>query len=317
MVTAAGAAAMLAGTARAYGQDKTDAPAEKTPPNPFGGALKVEKMEEDLMVVFGAGGNIAVYNRPAGTLVVDSGVAQRAGDVFKTVSSLVRKPVEDPNEVGGKLTLFNTHWHFDHTGANELFGKAGYLIASSAKCAAREGEKITLEDLGMTFEPLPPIARPHMTFGVAGGAIRMPDDVEITVFEPAHTDGDATLTYTKYNIFQTGDMFFNGMFPVIDRSTGGSLDGMIAATTRMLTMVNDDTRIIPGHGPLGRKPDLQSQLDLLKLTRERLAPLGEKKMSMEEVLKAAPLANLDDKWGRGFLRSPIYTRMAYGQWVGR
>lgn len=313
-VGVAGAISLLGGIPRAMGQDKPEA-TTPTPPNPFAGALKVEKLEEDLMMVTGAGGNIAVYLRPAGTLVVDAGVPQRADDVFKTVSSLLRKPVEDPNEVGGKLTLFNTHWHFDHTGANELFGKAGYLVASSAKCAARESEKITFEDLAMTFEPLPPVARSHMTLGAAGGSLYFPDEVEITVFEPAHTDGDATLTFKRHNVFQAGDLFFNGMFPVIDRTTGGSLDGMIRATEKMLTMVGDDTRIIPGHGPLAKKPDLEAQLGLLKLTRDRLTPLGEKKTPMEEVLKAAPLADLDDKWGRGFLRSPIYTRMAYGQWL--
>ena len=118
-------------------------------------------------------------------------------------------------------------------------------------------------------------------------------------------------------MLHAGDLHFNGTFPVIDRSSGGSLDGMIAATKRLLDLTDAKTRVIPGHGPMADKSTLKAQLDLLSLTHDRLAPLAEKKMSMDDVVAKAPLADLDDKWGRGFLRSPLYTRMAYGQWLTR
>ena len=106
-------------------------------------------------------------------------------------------------------------------------------------------------------------------------------------------------------------MFFNGSFPVIDRGTGGSLAGMIGATQRLIDLVNPDTRIIPGHGPMATVADLRRTLAMLEDVRDKLAPFTARRATIDEVLAARPLADLDDTWGRGFLRSDIFTRMAY------
>ena len=204
----------------------------------------------------------------------------------------------------------------DHTGGNADFAAAGYVIVGSENCRKRMGEKITMEDMGMTTEPSPEIARPVMTFDQSMDLFQGAP-AHILKVAPAHTDSDAIVLFTNSNVLHAGDLHFNGTYPVIDRSSGGSLDGMIAATKRLLDLTDAKTRVIPGHGPLADKSTLTAQHSLLSLTHDRLAPLGEKKMSMDEVVAKAPLADLDDKWGRGFLRSPLYTRMAYGQWVTR
>jgi glyoxylase-like metal-dependent hydrolase (beta-lactamase superfamily II) len=281
-------------------------PADNPVAKMFSAKLEVTDLGDGLHLVANGGGNVLISSTADGILVIDSGMSFRAKDYLTVADSLA------PN--AKRKIVFNTHWHMDHTGGNADFAGAGYVIAGSANCRKRMGQKITMEDIGMTSEPSPEIARPVMTFDesmdFAQGA-----PAHILKIAPAHTDSDAIVLFPTSGILHTGDVHFNGTFPVIDRSTNGSLDGMIAASKRVLELCDTKTRIVPGHGPMADKTTLAAQLALLELTRDRLAPLGEKKLSIDEVLAKAPLADLDDKWGRGFLRSPIYTRMAYGQWL--
>lgn len=269
-------------------------------------ALDIRKLEDDFFMVSGAGGNISVHVTPDAALVVDAGLPDTVANVTNTLSSLIGS--------ARRRILLNTHWHFDHIGANEALAAQGFTIIATDRCYRRLSSTVVFEDIGKTFEPLPESARPAVALS-APTTLHVPAEVTLTPFPPAHTDTDVTAHFEKYNIFVTGDLFFNNWFPVIDRSTGGSLDNMITATKKLLTLVNASTRIVPGHGPLASKADLQSSLSLLEEVHAKLAPFGEKQTPLEDVLKAAPLAYLDDKWGRGFLRSPLFTRMAYGQWL--
>jgi glyoxylase-like metal-dependent hydrolase (beta-lactamase superfamily II) len=277
-------------------------------PNPFGGKLEITRLENDVHVLFGAGGNIIVCGDADHLLVIDSGIPQRGAEVLAQAQKLV------PD--ARRKTLVDTHWHFDHAGGNDAFAAAAFSIVASTATRTRLGQRITFEDMGMTVEPSPQSAWPTTTFDDrltlhAGDA----GPVTLTKFKPAHTDTDIVAVFDKHGILHTGDLLFARAFPVIDRSTGGSLDGYIAATQKLLEMVDDKTRVVPGHGPMSTKAELTAQHDLLRLTRERLAPLAEKNLPMQEVLDKKPFADLDDKWGRGFVRSPLYTRMTYGQWV--
>jgi len=274
----------------------------------FSAKLEKTDLGDGLHLIANGGGNVLVCQAAEEILVIDSGVAFRAQDYIAATEKLAP---------GAKRKIvFNTHWHMDHTGGNADFAAAGYIIAGSENCRKRMGQKITMEDMGRTTEPSPEIARPVMTFDQTMDLF-CGSPAHIIKIAPAHTDSDAIILFPGSGVLHTGDLHFNGTYPVIDRSTGGSLDGMIAATGQLLELSDAKTRIIPGHGPLSDKATLDAQRALLALTHDRLAPLGEKKASMEEVLAKAPLADLDDKWGRGFLRSPLYTRMAYGQWVTR
>jgi cyclase len=286
-----------------------DEPASKpAAPAMFSGKIETVRLEDDLYVLQGAGGNTAVHFNAGRLLVVDTGVPQRSADLLALASKFA------PDAPA--RTVFNTHWHFDHTGGNSAFAKAGFTLVGSSACRTRLGQTIVFEDMGMTREPSPEIAWPTVTFD-QGMSLFEPSEVKITKFAAAHTDTDAIAFFEKHNVLHTGDLHFSGVYPVIDRSTGGSLDGMIAASRLLLTLGDDHTRVIPGHGPVGDKTALRAQLDLLNVVHDRLAPFGEKKATLEEVLAANPLGDLDDKWGRGFVRSPLYTRMAYGQWVKR
>ncbi len=296
-------------TRMARADEKTPAPSpEPEPKRPawFAGPIKATKLEDDLYLLDGAGGNNAVHFDSDKLFVIDSGVAPRGHDLVVAAQKLA------PN--ASIKTLFNTHWHGDHAGGNPAFHKAAFTIVASTATRTHLGQTITFEELGMTSQPSPENSRPVITFDDKI-AFNTPSRVAITKIPPAHTDSDAVAYFEKYNILHTGDLFFNGIFPVIDRSTGGSLDGMISATKLLLTFGDDNTRIIPGHGPLGDKAALKTQLQLLTLTRERLAPMGERGKTMDEVLALKPLADLDDQWGKGFFQSALYTKMAYSQWL--
>lgn len=286
-----------------------DEPASKPAvPAMFSGKIEALRLEDDLYVLQGAGGNTAVHFDAGRLLVVDTGVPFRAADLLALTSKFA------PDAAA--RTVFNTHWHFDHTGGNVAFAKAGFTLIGSTACRTRLGQRIVFEDMAMTMDPSPEVAWPTETFD-QGMSLFAPTEVKFTKIAPAHTDTDAIAFFEKHNVLHTGDLHFSGVYPVIDRSTGGSLDGMVAASRLLLNLGDDRTRVIPGHGPVGNKTALKAQLDLLSLVHDRLAPLGEKKAMLEEVLAANPLADLDDKWGRGFIRSPVFTRMAYGQWVKR
>ena len=274
----------------------------------FSAKLEVTDLGDGLHLIANGGGNVIVSQGADGILVIDSGVAFRAKDYLAATEKLA------PD--AKRKILFNTHWHMDHTGGNADFAAAGYVIAGSENCRKRMGQKITMEDMGFTTEPSPEIARPVMTFEESMDLFQG-CPAHILKIAPAHTDSDAIILFPSTGVLHAGDLHFNGSYPVMDRSTGGSLDGLIAATRQLLDLSDAKTRVVPGHGPLSDKATLAVQLALLTLTHDRLAPLGEKKASMDEVLAKAPLADLDEKWGRGFLRSPLYTRMAYGQWLTR
>lgn len=281
--------------------------AEQPPVRPvMGKPLEQVRLEDDLVVLVGAGGNVTVHFDSRRLLVIDSGVPDRGADVLATALNLA--------PATSRKTLLNTHWHFDHVGGNGEFAQAGFTIVSHENCRKWLAQDMAFEDLQMQFAALPEASRPEVTFG-EHLTLHEASTVRLIRHAPAHTDNDVYAFLEKYNVLITGDLHFSGAFPVIDRTTGGSLDGMIASTKTLLAVGDEKTRVVPGHGPVGEKSALQAQLGLLELTRERLAPFGERKASMDEVLATKPLADLDDKWGRGFLRSPVFTRMAYGQWV--
>jgi len=137
------------------------------------------------------------------------------------------------------------------------------------------------------------------------------DEIRVYHVPPAHTDGDAIVHFVKANVVHTGDVFFNGGYPFVDASSGGRIDGVIEAAERVLSGVDDKTRIIPGHGPVATKADLAAYRDVLKTLRDRIAKLKAEGKSRDEVIAAKPTADYDAKWGTGFLKGDAFTGLAY------
>ena len=268
--------------------------------------ITVTKLTDRLAVLAGDGGNIAVLVADDGLMLIDSGLAMRATELVKTVAEL------DGRKVG---VLFNTHFHFDHVGANEALGKAGARIIAHENVKTRLGMRIVSEAFGRTFEPLPPEGIPRDTFATSGRMTFGRQRVEYTHIPLAHTDGDAYVFLPAVNVLHTGDLGWHGMYPVIDYSSGGWIGGMVAALDGLLKVGDGNTRVVPGHGPIGTRADLKAGRDMLAIVWERLAPMARQGRTVDEVVAAAPTKDLDPMWGAA--RAAGFVRQAYSSLLQR
>ena len=197
------------------------------------------RLGDNLSMLSGPGGNVIVLYGREGKVVVDSFLQPAWRPLKQLVDSMGPAPVK---------LLINTHWHFDHTDNNENFRKVGAAILSHANTKKRMSQ--THDVLGMHFTPSPARALPTQTF-VDKHTLRMNGErVEAGRIPPAHTDTDAYVHFTRVNALHMGDVYFNGAYPFIDASTGGSINGQIAGATLGLKLSDKSTRIVPGHGPV-------------------------------------------------------------------
>jgi len=137
------------------------------------------------------------------------------------------------------------------------------------------------------------------------------DEIRAYHVPPAHTDGDVIIHFAKADVVHMGDVFFNGGYPFIDTSSGGRIDGVIAAAERVLGGIGEKTRLIPGHGPVGTKADLQAYRDGLKTLRDRIAKLKAEGKTRDQAIAAKPTADYDAKWGTGFMKGDTFTGLVY------
>ena len=264
--------------------------------------IKTTKLAEDVYMLQGAGGNIGVCVGPEGVLVIDDQFAPLSDKIMAAIKAISDRPVR---------FLFNTHFHGDHTGGNENFGKAGVAIVAHDNVRKR----LSTEQYNAIFDrrtpPSPDVALPIVTFN--DSVTFHIDGEEITCFHVpnAHTDGDAIVMFPKDNVVHMGDCMFNGFYPVLDVSAGGSIAGMIAAAERMLKVVNADTKLIPGHGPLATRKDLEAFRDMMTTAQKRVKDLIEQKKSLDDIQKARPLADLDAVWGKGGVTQDIFLKELY------
>jgi glyoxylase-like metal-dependent hydrolase (beta-lactamase superfamily II) len=208
-------------------------------------------------------------------------------------------------------TAIDTHWHFDHSDNNASLRAAGATLVAHENTKKRMSETHTLAVLNLTFPPSPAEALPQQTFSQNHKITMNGENVSLVHVPPAHTDSDIYIHFEKSNVLQTGDIFFNGMFPYIDDGTGGSVSGMIAGATKLLAVADNKTKIVPGHGPLGSKADVMKYREMLSTVRERLQKLKSSGKSVEEAVAAKPLDDLDPVWGKGLFNSAAFIQIAY------
>ena len=256
--------------------------------------ITVQKLRGNVSVVMGAGGNIAVLPGADGKLLIDAGFAGAQPKIENALASISSDPIKH---------LINTHWHFDHTDGNEWVHAAGATILAHTNTRKHLSTTTRVEGWNFTFAPWPAGAIPaevfdeHKTVKLNGATIALKH------YAPAHTDSDISVHFTDADILHVADTFWNGYYPFIDYSTGGSIDGMIRATEENLMKVTDSMIVVPGHGTVGNKSQLAFYRDLLAGTREKVAALKKQGRSLDEIVAAKPTANTDATWGNGF-RSP-------------
>jgi glyoxylase-like metal-dependent hydrolase (beta-lactamase superfamily II) len=256
--------------------------------------IAVQKLRGNVSVLMGAGGNIAILPGRDGKLLIDAGFAGARSKISDALASINSDPIKH---------LINTHWHFDHTDGNEWLHSAGAAILAHTNTRKHLSTTTRVEGWNFTFPPAPAGAIPSEVFDDERTLELNGTTISLKHYAPAHTDSDISVHFTNADIFQVADTFWNGYYPFIDYSTGGSIDGMIRATEANLAKVTDTMIVIPGHGAVGDKSQLAFYRDLLAGTREKVAALKKQGKSLDEIVAAKPTAATDAQWGNGF-RSP-------------
>jgi glyoxylase-like metal-dependent hydrolase (beta-lactamase superfamily II) len=245
---------------------------------------------------------VVVLNGRDGKLLVDT-FTQNTWDSFKkTLDAIGRAPV--------KLAI-DSHWHWDHTDNNANVRGTGATLIAHENTLKRLKETHDLDVIGLHFDPSPENALPQKTFKESYQLNFSGEHVALGHLAPAHTDSDIYIHFQKANVLHMGDVFFNGIYSYIDKETNGSIGGMIAGATKMLGMVDNDTKIVPGHGPLGNKSDLKMFRDMLVTARGRVQKLKSSGKTLVEAVAAKPLTDLDPIWGKGVLNGDAFVHVIY------
>lgn len=262
--------------------------------------IKTVKLSDTTYMLQGAGGNMGVSVGPDAVLLIDDQFAPLTPKIEAAIKAISPKPVS---------MVVNTHWHGDHTGGNVNLGKAGAVIIASDNVRKRLSTEQLIELMNAKSPPTPKEGLPIITFSQEMTFHINGDEINVFHAPRAHTDGDAIVHFRKSNVMHMGDLFFNGFYPFIDYSTGGTPDGMIAAADRALAIADDATKIIPGHGPLATKADLKTYREMLSTVVGRIKALVKSGKKLDDIVGAKPTADFDERWGKGFFPPPKFIEM--------
>ena len=262
-----------------------------------------EKVADGIyMLSTGAGGNIGVLVGADGAVIIDDQFDELAPKLRAAIALLTDKPIR---------FAINTHWHFDHTGANAALGRTGTLLVAQGNVRKRMSTTQLGTLTATPTPPSPPEALPVITFDESLSLHLNGEDLDVVHVADAHTDGDAIIRFRKANVLHMGDVFFVGSYPFIDTKSGGSFNGMIAALATALATVDDQTRIIPGHGPLANKAKMQEFHDMLVTIRARIVKQIRAGKSLEAVVASKPTAEFDAAWAGTFWKPDQWVARAY------
>jgi len=264
--------------------------------------ITTTKLYDNVYLLQGAGGNMALQTGRDGLVLIDSSFSTSVPKVREAIAA-VSKDTPD--------ALINTHWHYDHTDGNEGMRAAGFNIFAHRNTRERMSTPQTIAFFHIVMPPSPAAALPSITFGDSMQAWHNGDSLDLAHFDPAHTDTDIYVHFHNANVLHVGDMWFNGFYPFIDEATGGRIGGMISASEKALAVADNDTKIIPGHGPLGGKADLQKYHDMLSAVRDKVAALKATGASEQESVAKKPTADFDAAWGKGLFNGDVFTGIVY------
>jgi glyoxylase-like metal-dependent hydrolase (beta-lactamase superfamily II) len=262
----------------------------------------VTKLRGNVSVLEGSGGNIAVLTGRDGKVLVDAGITASRPRIVEALNSLSGDPVKH---------LINSHWHFDHTDGNEWLHSVGAEITAHENTRRHLSTTTRVEDWNFTFPPAPSGALPTKVFDNEQTLHLNGSTLALKKYSPAHTDSDISIGFPDADILHVADTFWNGHFPFIDYSTGGSIDGMIRAAEANVARVTDKTIVIPGHGPIGNRSQLIEFRDMLVSVREKVRALKKEGKSVDEVVAAKPTTDYDAKWGGFVIGGNFFTRLVY------
>ena len=256
----------------------------------FGAEIIVEKVADDLYVLFGVGGNIAVSLGTDGVFIVD--------DQFPQVMPKIKATIAD---LGGNNIDFavTTHWHFDHAEGNLSLGPEGtWLVAhENSREMMKVDRIINLVQLAYEQKAYPESAWPDITFAEEMSFYLNGEQIDLYHFGPAHTTGDAAVVFRGSNAVHLGDVYNNSGYPFVDADNGGHIDGLIHFCSETLDRIDRETVVIPGHGPVSGYQGLSDYVDMLTVIRDRIVSMIKAGKALEEIMASKPTAEYDGKMG--------------------
>ena len=254
--------------------------------------ISIERISDHLHVLFGNGGNILVSIGENGVLLVDDQMPEAKNVILRAIRKLGGRSVD---------YVINTHWHFDHAEGNNVFGPSGAQIIAqeNSRYMMLNPQPINLSFIVYPQQPYPVEAVPEITYKNSMNLHLNGDRIELYHFGHAHTTGDSAVYLRDSNVLHMGDVFNMTGPPFIDADNGGSIDGIIQFCEEVLKVVNDETIVVPGHGPISTTQDLQTYIDMLIVVRDRIRSQIDEGKNLEEILASDPTKEWRDKFGEG------------------
>ncbi|HEY8182992.1 MAG TPA: MBL fold metallo-hydrolase [Thermoanaerobaculia bacterium] len=260
--------------------------------------IKVQKVAGTVYMLQGAGGNIGVSVGDDGIVIVDDQFAPLAPKIRAALKGITDKPIR---------FILNTHYHGDHTGGNAEFSKDGPIIAQeNVRKRLQSGSTAA----GRATPPAPKEALPVVTFNDRATVHLNGEDIRAIHMPHGHTDGDSVIWFTQSNVVHMGDDFFNGTFPFVDADNGGSVRGLSMNLDAILAQIRDDTKIIPGHGPLGDKTTLRAFADMIHATSAAVDAAMRSGKTLEQI-KQAKVLEPWAKWATSFITVDRWAESLY------
>lgn len=263
-----------------------------------------EKLGGKLYMLWDSGGkgNTVILTGDDGVLMIDTKVEESIDKLLAKIAELSGEPI--------RFAII-THWHFDHVGGNEIVAKTGATIIAHENVRKRMSMEHDMKILNTKVPPSPELARPLVTFKKEIAFHLNGEDVKVFHLEPGHTDGDAVIYFKNANVIHMGDLYFEGLYPYIGIYSGGSINGMIKVINQILPMIDENTKVVPGHGPVSNKARLQKYVSMLTIIRDNVSRLMQEGNTMDKVIAAKPTQAFDEKWGKGFLPPDQFAKLMY------
>ena len=264
--------------------------------------VRAMRAGEGVYMLTGLGGNIGVSVGADGVILVDDQYAPLTDKIKAAIAAVSPGPIR---------FVVNTHWHPDHTGGNENFGKSGVVIVAHENVRRRMSAEQFITTFAQAIPQAPSGALPVVTFTDAVTFYYNGDSISALHVPPAHTDGDVIVWFRHANVVHMGDTFFNGRYPLVDVASGGTVDGLIAAADRVLALADANTKIIPGHGALADRAALQAYRTMLVTVRGRIQGAVAAGRTLDQVKAAKPTADFDAVWGNARITPTLFVEVLY------
>jgi glyoxylase-like metal-dependent hydrolase (beta-lactamase superfamily II) len=264
--------------------------------------IRTTKLTDTIFLLQGVGGNIVCQTGPDGKVLIDSGIDTGTHHLLDALGKL------DANRL--KL-LINTHWHFDHTSGNAALHLEGAFIVAQDNTRIRLSTPQIMQVYDVHFPAASDAALPQDTFADTCTLWVNNDQLDLVYAPDAHTDSDIFVHFVKGNVIHTGDLWFNGMYPLIDLSSGGTINGMIRGVDAVLALADDRTKIVPGHGPLGDKAALTKYRAMLVDVANRVEKLKAQGDTVDQAVAAKPTADLDATWAKGGIKPDTFVALVF------